>query len=1307
MLTVDIKLAPSKTWFASSSVELVQIVEKRFSQNLVCRYRRLRSFEAANEPFLQGRMSGDPMSAMHRNVVKLSFWMFLLVLSAGVVRAQISTGSMSGTVVDSTGGVIPGAKIAATEAASGTVYNTVTTSSGVYVLPALRPGTYAVSVNAPSFKVEQVNGLIVAISARTGRDFTLAPGASDVTVTVDANGPTLDTESSDVGTSISQQQVEDLPIATGTALRGLTQLTFLTPGAVGPGTNGGVEYTKIGGGQTFGSDNVIDGLSTQRSENGTGFFDQITPSVDAIGEFRVETEALPAYFGRTTGGIASYKTKSGTNDYHGTVFDFFRNTIFDANNYLMKGNAYLQPQAGVTQDHDAYQSPNPFARPADRFQDYGVTLGGPVRIPHFYNGRDKTFFFFSFDQPASTSSVTTLSTVPTCAERGLGATATCTGVAGTVGDFSAVLGTTPIAGPNNTVLTNPCTGAPVYPGQIFDPNTTTTVGGTECRTPFANNQVPIGRSAVALAVLAQIPLPNYVGTGTGNYSYTTPHHISQTATSLRLDENIGARNHIFAFGLMRENFDSGIATLPTAANPGTQLQDFYSKILRVGWDVTIRPNLINQLTVGGNRINSYNSSPPSLLGVNYDAQLGIPNTPVAGTNFPTFNIGESVTGIGSANFDRNVDNGLLGEETLALQKGAHSIRMGGTYRWQEFSYENNGPASGTFNFARAQTAAYNNGTAEADSGNGIASFLLGATNGTSRTLQLHYPRWIQHYYAAYVQDDWKARRNLTLNLGFRYSIDTPRHEAEGDISSFDPTIPNPAANGILGGYKFGGVGAGRDGNKNEQFAATYFKNFEPRVGFAYAPGWLHDSFVIRSSYTIMYGPLIYADFGQGLSAGFTNTTTAPNTDGFVPNSQLDNGPPTLSQTPTITPSLLTGGNAVADYIEKGDGRPGMVQNWVLETQTQLAPDLNLTIGYLGERGTRLRSLVFWANSLNPAYFGLGNTIYQPLQSAAGAASGVPTPYANFFQLTNGLVGQALLPFPQYGYLNNDSYLQDRGQSTYNAMEVKLERKFRNGLNLLLSYTWSREYTDADSAQPYQQLDQCQCGTQNPYNLKAERSLSIADVPTNFVVSYLYELPIGKGKRFLGNSNRLVNALVGGYRIGGIDRYLSGQPISFFGAQGVPYFDGGIRFNRNSPNPIETAAAASGHYNPFGYVSNPAACQSAVSTTCTNPTSFFSGQAFIDVNDAAHRGAGAYQFGNMPRTTAEVRTPAYFNEDANINKHIPIRGLVSADLRLEAFNVLNRHGFAKPDSGVFDLNFGQVTGLNDGPRSMQLLLKVRF
>ncbi len=1229
------------------------------------------------------------MSVWMKSAAKLgTVLLLLLCFGATMASAQIDTGSMAGTVTDSTGGVVPGAKVVATEAASGSVYTTTSSSSGSYVFTSLRPGKYDVTATASNYKAAKATGIPVFVSTRASHDFALAIGAASETVTVDANAPSLETETSDIGTVLTTEQVQDLPSAAGGAMRSFAALTLLTPGAVGTGTNGGTSYVKIGGGQTFGSDNLLDGLSTQRSENGTELFDQITPSLDAIDEVRIETLAPPAYFGRTTGGVANFKTRGGTNTYHGTVYDYYKNTIFDANNWFNKGNAALNH---TTQDNPAYR------RTLDMHQDYGLTFGGPVRIPHVYDGRDKTFFFFNFEQIPSTFSNNSQSVVPTLAQRGL-----ANGSNGTIGDFSATLGAA-IPG-----VTNPCdNNNPVRTGQIFDPTTTRTVAGVECRTPFANNQVPIGRSAIAQKVLALIPLPNYVSAGQANYIFTQPRKLNQYDVSLRIDQNFGSRHHLYAFANSRENYDSGVANLPGPINGGSQLQDFYAKQLRIGYDFTITSHLVNQINIGGNRINSFNSAPASLLGINYDQQLGIPNTPSSGTTFPVFNIAD-MTGLGSSNFDDNVDNALLADDNLSWQKGRHNVKVGGTYRWTQFSYENNGPAAGNFNFSRTQTSGVNNGTAESQSGNGIASFLLGVPASTGRSLQIHFPRWIQNYYAAYVQDDWKVKQNLTLNLGFRYSIDTPRHEAEGAISSFDPTLPNPLANGLPGALKFGGVGPGRDGNKGEQFADTYYKNFEPRIGFAYSPGWLNGSTVLRGAYTIMVGPLIYADYGQGLSAGFTTSTAPQTNDPFTYSGLLDAGPPNLSLTPITDPSYLIGGGV--DYVAKGDGRPANVQNFSLEVQQQLLPDLILTIGYLGERGTHLRSLVYWENSLNPAYFGLGNTLYQPLQSAAGIASGVPTPFANFFNVTNGQVGQALLPHPAYGYINNDSYLQNRGQSTYNAMEVKLDRKFRNGLNLLVGYTFSKTFTDADSIQPFFATVLSQGGTQNPYNLKAERSVSEQDVPSNFVASYLYELPVGKGKHFLGNSNRLVDTLIGGYRIGGVARYVSGQPIAFFGAQGVPYFDGGIRFSRAVGNSLKTPAAKSGSYNPLAfcaYGSTTCSNPCPPGTTCANPTAYFSGQAFIDMNDAAHRGSGAYRFGDMPRNDTEVRTPGFANEDMNLNKHFAIHENIAADLRWEVFNVFNRHVFNKPDSGVYDTNFGQVNSLIDGPRSMQLVLKIRY
>ncbi len=1207
---------------------------------------------------------------------KLFLTPVVCVLSS-VAFGQVDTGSLAGTVTDSAGGMIANAQIVGTETQSGTVYRTTTSSTGTYVFTSLRPGVYNISVTAPSFSVQQISGLAIYVTTRAAHDFKLVVGATSDTVDVLASGPSLDTETSDIGTVITPEQVEELPLPAGGAMRSLTLLTFLTPGAVGPGTNGGTTFTKIGGGQTGGSDNLIDGVSTQRSENGTEYFDQLTPSVDSIQEFKVETLALPAYLGRTTGGISNYKTRGGTNAYHGTVYDFYRNTIFDANNWFTKGNAVLN---GVSQDSNPGVYPNPFRRPSDMHQDYGLTLGGPVDIPHLYNGRDKTFFFFAFEQVPSTFGHSTQSIVPTLAQRN--------------GDFSSTLGSA-IPG-----LVNPCTGQPILSGQIFDPNTTQTVNGVLCRTPFVNNQIPTNRSTVAQNVLALIPKPNYSGAGAFNYIDQSNETVKQTDESLRIDQSFGARNHIFFFGNMRENFDSGVPNLPGAVNSGSNFQDFYAKLVRVGWDFTITDHVVNQVTLGGNRTNSFNSAPAASNGINYDSQLGIPNTPSAGNTFPLFNIGEGLPTLGSANADDNVDNALIADDNVSWQKGKHSIRIGGTYRWQQFSYENNGPAAGNFNFSRTQTAGDNNTTAESQSGNGIASFLLGVPSSTGRSLQIHFPRWIQQYYATYIQDDFKARKNLTLNLGFRYSIDTPRHEAAGDIVSLDPTLPNPGADGQLGALRFGGVGVGRDGNKNEQFANTYFKDFEPRVGFSYAPGWLHDSFVVRGAYTIMYGPLIYSDYGQGLSSGFT-TNTAPETNNpFLPSGALDAGPPTLPLTPTINPALNVGGGV--DYVAPGDGKPSMIQNWTMETQTQLAPDLTFTLGYIGGHSTRLRSLLYYPNTITPADFRFGDTLNAQVGSAAAIADGVTAPFGNFTSITNGSVGQALLPFPQYGYINNDSYLQARGQSTYNAMEVKLERKFRNGLNLLASYTWSKTITDADSIQPFYATVLGQGATQNPFDVKGEKAVSTQDVPTNFVVSYLYDVPVGKGKALLGNAPRPVNAVISNFRVGGIQRYLSGQPISFFGASGIPYFFGSPRFSKVQGQDFETTAAAGGHYDPLAFTPPP-----NNNTNLVNPTGFFNRAAFLDVNDAAHRGSGAFSLGNLPRNTAAVRTPAYFDEAFTINKYIPVREAIGADLRLDVFNAFNRHVFGKPDSGVNDLNFGQITGLSDSPRSMQIELKIHY
>jgi hypothetical protein len=282
----------------------------------------------------------------------------------------------------------------------------------------------------------------------------------------------------------------------------------------------------------------------------------------------------------------------------------------------------------------------------------------------------------------------------------------------------------------------------------------------------------------------------------------------------------------------------------------------------------------------------------------------------------------------------------------------------------------------------------------------------------------------------------------------------------------------------------------------------------------------------------------------------------------------------------------------------------------------------------------------------------------------------------------------------------DSYLQNVGQSTYNAMTARLEQRFHNGLNLLASYTFSKTLTDADAIQPYYSTLQNQGGTQNPYDHKAEKAVSNEDITNNFVVSYLYELPMGQGKKFLHSTPKPVNAIVSGWRISGVQRYLGGQPISFFGANGIPGFDNGIRPNRVPAQ----AARRSGPINPFLFTNTGTTGYDHSSGACT--TGYWNCAAFADPNPNPQVYV-PYKFGNMPRNSSDIRSFGFYDEDFGINKHIPIHERFSADLRGEMFNAFNRHVFNKPDSGVQDTTFGQVTSTLLGPRNVQFSFRINY
>jgi hypothetical protein len=1234
--------------------------------------------------------------------------------------AQLDTGSIAGTILDPSSSVVKGAKVDIRGTNTGSVYSTVSSSTGYYVFPSVRPGSYDITVTANGFKTAVHHGVIVAVGTSAALDITLAVGATSETISVTAATQTLQTETSDIGVDVQPEQVEDLPL-TVAGWRSLETLVYLAPGVAGWGMAGnGSDTLKINGGQEMGTDFLIDGITTNREENGSGSFGIVSPSVSAVSEFRISTSGMPAELGRTTGGLSNFSTKGGTNNYHGMAYDYFKNAMLDANTWFNNGNIAIFGNTPAVRQ--AYK------RPADTKNDYGINLGGPIHLPHVYNGKDKTFFFFNWEQWRYNYGGPINSELPTPAELGSN---------GANFDFSSLLGTTPLG-------VSPC-GETVYPGEIMDPQYDNTAspcryagfGQTVTGTPGnyvvsgnPTNKIPIGRaSTVAKNIVSTYLMPlaqqEISGSSAYNYVYRSEGIVTNTAYSIRIDQNLGAKNKIWGFWSSRENTDSGgNSNMPPPGQACCGTVNQLGKYLRAGWDWIVTPTLVNSLTIGGNRSNNINKSKAAQMGTDWDSKLGLANG--FSNDFPVFEFyGNTFPQFGQQEDSTDTDNTLAINDILHWQRGAHSLKIGAEGQYHQYSWVSKigGTCEGNAGCAQFwdnQTASDENFWGQ--DGNSFAAFLIGESGAMSNLNDLHAPRWISHYGAVFAQDDWKARPNLTFNIGLRWSYETPRREAAGDTSIWDPTMPDAAtANGgeypgALGALVFAGKGAGRNGSKNETWGSVYKKDFEPRVGFAWEPDLLSHKSVIRGNAGIFYGPLVYADYGQGTVQGFTvqgNLFTNDPLDG----PPLDAGFAALPTTPNLNPNQLDGTSISADYVAKSNGRPGMTETWSLEAEYQITPNLFANLGYVGMHSTHLHAMLDFFNDMPDKDMVLGDWLnwWAAAPGPLGWSGPAMEPYPNFTCQAGPPTctwawgvseAQALRPFPQIEYINMDSYLQNLGQSTYNSLQAKLEQRFHNGLNVLASYTFSKTLTDADVIQPYWSTLQNGGAVQDPENLKGEKAVSAEDVPNNFVVSYIYELPIGQGKAFLSKTSKPVSAIISHWSTTGILRYTSGQPISIYGATGIPGKNSSVRFNRVADKPVKNPA----YKNPllFNSTSNATACA----------TGYFNCAAFYDPNLAANRdpsGTGPtgegnpWRFGTMPRNSSDIRGFPYRTEDLGLAKNFSIYGNVKASFRWELFDAFNRHEFTRPNSDMFSGNVsaGQIGGLQNGPRNMQFGLRITY
>ncbi|HWQ54011.1 MAG TPA: TonB-dependent receptor, partial [Bryobacteraceae bacterium] len=994
--------------------------------------------------------------------------LILVCFAVTMAMAQSSSGSISGTLTDPNGAVIPGAKIQALHVETGVVSNTTSTQAGIYVFPSLPVGPYTITVEQPGFKKLVRSNIDVRLGSRLTVDLRLEVGDIQQSVEVKAEAPLLEMTTSERGANMAPTFMNKLPIFTGGIRNAGNFVTYM------PGVNagGGLGEVSIGGSGGRAKEITIDGGSLVSPESGGMAMNNV--GFEAFSEFKLVTASYTAELGRFGGGVEMYNTKSGGNDIHGAAFYSIRRDIFNS--------------AGWTSN--AVLNKTPGSRAKDRFNEGGGSVGGPVYIPKVYDGRNKTFFFATWSKdlrPVTYSFVN--ASLPTLLQK--------------QGNFSDLTQT------------------------IYDPATTTTVNGVISRTPFAGNIVPKARwSKVSSNFLSQLPDPTGPGIS-NNYTHTNWQKYNNVIWTLKFDHSFNPNNRVAFYMSHFDSTEQNIQTLPGVLGTGI---DNIQRPQQYRWshDWVIKPTLLLHSMF------SYSSTrqlweTPMQAGAGSKAGL-----PLSGDSdvTPTITFGglQSYTGWGPTqtkvnhggqwNFTYQVGQGL------SWMRGKHEIKIGWDARRLQTNNNDLANTNGTYAFSSNQTA--NPATATPTGGNAFASYLLGAVGGAN---QLALPVTMVNnrygYHAGYFQDNWRVTDRLTLNLGFRYEVPLPWHENSGNFSTLDPTMPNAKAGGLPGALIFAGYGAGRQNKK--YLTPMDWSNIGPRLGFAYR---ISNKTTFRGGWGIYYQAL--GNGGCGCTTGFNYTYSIPGgqpTDAVL---QWDGGfqfgagyvPP-----PVIDPTYAN--KTSATYMSDTFGQAPRVYTWSATLQHELKGWL-LEAGYVGNRSHKLNSTVSM-NQLPTRYLALGPLLNKNINDPAVAALGYKEPYAGFATQwgTAATLGQALKPFPQYTSVS--SINAGVGRSWNDSLQTKVERRF-GSLTFMGHYTFAKSLGRMHYRQIFGQTGYAQ----DSYNIPDAKSYLPFDQTHVAVFMANYDLPFGKGKRFLGSSGRLIDTLIGGWSVSGIEKYVTGN-----------------------------------------------------------------------------------------------------------------------------------------------------------------------
>lgn len=1245
--------------------------------------------------------------------LKLSVVAFsiMIVIGCSTIFGQSDRGTIRGTVTDPSGAAVPNAKVVLTGAETGETRETTTSDEGIYVFPELRAAVYRVAVEATGFQRTAVEDFKVAVQVTHTLDIQLQVGqvtGNEVVVTADSEALQSDTPVRQ--TNVTERQVKELPLIVSSESGGRTPLAFIfldsnvsSTGENGNSSDRGTNASRfrVSGGQALGTEILIDGASTRRSQNGT-FFSEVAPGPNAFQEFTISTSSYSAEFGNSSGGVVNFTLKSGTNDFHGEVYNLLRNEELNANSF--------------------YNKINNRPRDRDNQNNYGFNLGGPIPFLGFGDGggpffklyRNRAFFFFNYEGYRFRQGENVVVTVPTERMRN--------------GDFGEL-------------LTDPAIlqffGGPV---RIYNPR----IPIGQRNTPYPNNIVPVGdRDPAGAAILRFFPLPNRPGVFR-NYEASSVRPTDMNQFTIKTDFNLTDAQRLTVSWSHRKqertaNYGGGFPRFPfpyIAQDVG--FQSFVSDFVRVQHNYSITATILNHFNFGFNNYAVQNGN--STYGFD-TSSLGIPRNATLNSAFPRINFpgyGDPVTSgdprayqnIGSTFFNDDLtDRTFEFSDFVTLVRGRHTVKVGGSVRQSKYTVRQRIDPGGTFNFRHDQTSGNNPVTGQFDTRSGfpIASLITGATEFAFNFNNSIDPVFNQLTHGYFIQDDIKLTKKLTVNLGLRYDLPNLRTEEQNRFRTFSPTAVNPVVNrpgAIISANETGNLSALKTLAPNDK------SNIGPRIGAAYA---FNNKTVIRAGAGLYYNPVLYGvDGGNELNSGLDgyNTPGGPyrcDDDRNVPgnqspgNTDCRNAKYYLSQFPGIpaaspTTQLIGGDPQFFDPNFKS----GRTFQYSLDLQRELPYNFVASIGYVGHRADRLRSNFTRLNALPLNALRLGAEILRtninqvtPQQRAYAASVGVTIPasgnavYPNF----NGNVAQSLRPFPQYNRIR--TLLESQGESTYNSLQVKLERRFAQGIQFGASYTLAKLVTNASEDLFGGGL---QSGIlQNPFDISSLKTDSPTLPRHVFVTNFLFEIPIGKGRKFL-NQGGIVNALLGGFQVSGILRYQSGTPLVPFlgGGNNTGFLDvagyfGNLRLNlTGQPLTLSDRQQVSGQPGAIRIL-NPAAFAAPPSYN-TNIPFELNGQ--INPAYAQYYANPTRFFGTAPAVLTDALSEPFFNEDFSVLKKTRITETMSLELGIEFFNAFNRLRYGLPflnfeNAGEFGVIRVPGNFESQSPRVIQLRARFIF